>query len=180
MVAFFGGLFAKRILQNERAAIESGLLKAGHEFALIKHTFERQRDLLTDYYRILYKHYRLCQRTAGADAFRTPDGTISMTKDEFLKKIDAFLPEWSEQEPHIRLFLPTPMLKVHSNAICAFNEFKKSIDAFDKSEKAHESKAKAFHSVQTVKEEMESGLRTFLRTDHFTNNGAKKMSQPVT
>jgi hypothetical protein len=48
LVAFLGGLFAKRVLQNERAAIEAGLLALGHELGLVKVTFEKQRDLLTD------------------------------------------------------------------------------------------------------------------------------------
>lgn len=170
LVTFLGGLFAKKILQNERAAIEAGLLALGHELGLVKVTFEKQRDLLTDYYVTLYKHYRLCQDTAKADGYRSPDAHITMTKDEFLEKLDAFLHDWHEQEPRIRLFLPSPLLQVHSDAIGAFNEFKRSVDCFDKTEGSRNRKKEAFAKVHHIKERMEIGLRDFLRTDRHAND----------
>jgi hypothetical protein len=170
LVAFLGGLFAKRVLQNERAAIEAGLLALGHELGLVKVTFEKQRDLLTDYYTTFYRHYRRCQDTATADALRSPDDSITMTKDEFLKELDAFLEDWREQEPRIRLFLPSPLLQVHSDAIDAFNEFKRSVDRFNNTEEGRTRKKEAFAKVHRVKENMEAGLRDFLRTDRFRSD----------
>lgn len=165
LVVFLGGLFAKKILQNERAAIEAGLLALGHELGLVKVTFEKQRDLLTDYYVTFYNHYRLCQHTATADGYRSPDERVTMTKDEFLKKLDAFLEDWREQEPRIRLFLPSPLLQVHSDTIDAFNEFKGSVDRFNKTDEGRTRKREAFAKVHRVKDSMEAGLRNFLRTD---------------
>ena len=95
---------------------------------------------------------------------------LKMTKDEFLKELDAFLDDWREQEPRIRLFLPSPLLQVHSDAIDAFNKFKRSVDRFDKTDKGRARKKEAFAKVHGVKESMEAGLRDFLRTDRFRSD----------
>jgi hypothetical protein len=160
LIAWLGTLLAKRILQTEG-------LRLGHELGLSKATFERQLDLLLEYFATFYRHYRLCQDTANADAIRAPDGTITYTKDTFLNELDSFLENWHAQEGKIRLFLPAELLSVHSEAIDAFNEFKRAVQAFHDTDERRDAKITAFRQVHDVKDRMETGLRQFLRVERF-------------
>lgn len=63
--SYLGDLWAKRILQNEQ-----------HELGLVKSSYDRYLDLILEYYQVFYRHYRMCQRAANADAYRLPDGTM--------------------------------------------------------------------------------------------------------
>ena len=167
LIAWLGSLWARRILQTEKARFDATILRVGHEFRLTKATFERQLELLMDYFSNFYRHYRLCQDTANADAVRGPDGSITHTKDRFLTELDDFLATWREQEGKIRLFLPVELLPVHDDAIDAFNEFKRAVDAFRGTYETREAKLEAFRKVHDIKGRMEAGLRQFLRTETF-------------
>lgn len=164
---WLGNIWAKRILQNESAALQRKLEELRHEMALTKSSYEHYLDLILNYYSTFYRHYRLCQRTASADAHRTPDGEITHTKDEFLAQIDQFLREWADQEGRIRLLLPAKIMSVHEDAIKCFNDFKRAIDAFKHDEESHEKKKVTFRAVDEVKSRMEVLLREFLRTEQL-------------
>ena len=95
---WLGNIWAKRIVQNESAALQRKLEELRHEMALTKSSYEHYLDLILNYYSTFYQHYRLCQKTAAADAHLMPDGKEVHTKDEFLTKIDHFLNDWADQE----------------------------------------------------------------------------------
>ena len=154
LAAWLGGLWAKKIL-----------LHAAHALGLSKATFDRQLDLLVEYYGTFYRHYRLCQNTANADAIRAPDGAITHTKETFLEELDAFLESWHSQEGRIRLFLPNDLLPLQEEAIDAFNAFKRAVQAFRGTEETRNAKMDAFRAIHSVKERMEKRLRRFLRSD---------------
>ena len=164
---WLGNLWAKRILQNESAVLQINLEQLRHEMALSKSSYEHYLDLILNYYSTFYRHYRLCQRTANADAHRKTDGEITYTKEEFLSKLDQFLKDWNNQEGHIRLLLPAKLLAVHEDAIKCFNEFKRIIDAFQHDGESHEKKKTAFRAIDEVKSRMEDLLREFLRTENL-------------
>jgi len=147
-------LWAKRALQREQ-----------HEFGLAKSSYDHYLDLILEYYRIFYTHYRLCQRTAGADGHRQPDGQITYTKDDFLSGLDTFLADWAAQEGKIRLLLPSKILALHSEAIDCFNRFKRAVDHFKKDDTTRKEKEEAFAAVESVKSRLEKALREFLRTE---------------
>jgi hypothetical protein len=107
----------------------------------------------------------LCQRTAGVDAHRQPDGQITFTKDEFLADLDTFLAEWATQEGKIRLLLPSKILALHSEAVDCFNRFKQAVDGFQKDEESRNKKKDAFIAVDDLKSRMEEAIREFLRTE---------------
>ena len=120
---WLGDLLAKRILQKEHATLQGHLEELRHELDLAKSSYEHYVDLILDYYRVFHRHYRMCQRTANADAHRkVPSGEITYTKDEFLAALDKFLVDWAAQEGAIRLLLPVKALELHSEAVDRFND----------------------------------------------------------
>jgi hypothetical protein len=164
---WLGDLWASRILQEERAKLEQKLADHAHELGLAKSSYDHYLDLILDYYKIFYRHYRLCQRVERADAHRQPDGTITHTRDDFLNAIDQHLQDWAEREGKIRILLPSPILATHMEAIDAFNRFKRTVDDFDSSVESHKAKHDAFVVVDSVKQKLESQIRDFLRTEQL-------------
>ena len=164
---WLGQLWSKRILQNEGAKLSKQLADITHELTLQKSSYEKHLGLLLDYYSMFYRHYRLCQTVANADAIRMPDGEIIPTKDTFFEKLDEFRDSWSAEEGRIRLILPSSLLKLHADAIDAFNNFKHVMKEVKSDEKSKAAKAEAFGKIEGVKQQLESGLRSFLRTEHL-------------
>ena len=162
---WLGDLWAARILQDERAKIERHLSEHAHELGLAKSSYDHYLDLILNYYKLFYQHYRLCQRASYADGHEKDDGTITSTKDEFFEKLDYFLTEWAEREGKIRLLLPAPILATHMEAVTAFNSFKRVMQKFDSSPESHKAKFDSFVKIDDVKKKLEQQLRDFLRTE---------------
>lgn len=158
-------MWAKRILQREQASLNERLEGLRHELGLARSSYEHYLDLILEYYRVFYRHYRLCQRTANVDAHRQPDGQIIYTKDEFLSALDTFLSDWADQEGKIRLLLPLKTLALHSKAIDCFNRFKRAVDNFRGDEETRNEKTEAFQAIDNVRTQIEETLRDFLRTE---------------
>lgn len=166
--SYLADMWAKRTLQREGSGLQAKLEEFKHELGLARSSYDHYLDLILEYYRVFYRHYRMCQRTAGADAHRTlPDGPIVFTKDEFLNNLGAFLVEWGAQEGKIRLLLPAKLLELHAEAMEAFNEFKDSVAEFRKDGPTRKAKEDAFLTIESVKVRMESALREFLRTENL-------------
>lgn len=164
--SYLGDIWAKRILQKEYATLQRGIEEVKHDLSLEKSSYEHYLELILDYYRVFYRHYRLCQRTASADAHRdSPDSPIVYTQDEFLVNLDQFLVDWAEQEGRIRLLLPSKLLELHGEAIQSFNEFKRVVMLYRPEEEQRQKKYDAFKKIDAVKQQLEHGLRAFLRTE---------------
>ena len=163
---WLGDFWAKRLLQTHSASLQAEIEKLRHELSLSKSSYDHRLDLILDYYALFYRHYRLCQRTASADAHRRlPDGPIVYTKDAFLDALDQFILDWSSQEGRIRLLLPSP-LALHEEVVECLNKFKGAVDKFSNDNDAsRKDKEKAFEAVESVKVRLEAGLRAFLRTE---------------
>ncbi|RJQ72306.1 MAG: hypothetical protein C4519_18645 [Desulfobacteraceae bacterium] len=159
-------LWAKRILQSEKAKIDSQLEGIRHEFGITKSSYEHHLDLILGYYASFYNHYRLCQMAASADAHRElPDGEIVYTRDDFFEKLGDFLKDWANKEGRIRLLLPAKLLKVHEEAVGKFNEFKRAVYDFTTAEPVPRKKEVVFRELDDIKVRLENGLRDFLRTE---------------
>ncbi len=79
--AWLGNLWAKRILQTESAAFQREIESIRHELNITKSSYDQRLSFILEYYAVFYRHYRLCQRTALADAHRKPpDGPVQFTK----------------------------------------------------------------------------------------------------
>jgi len=166
LASWLGSLWASRILQREKTALDSSLESIRHELGIAKSAYEHHLDLILQYYATFYQHYRLCQRTASADAHRQlPDGAIVYTKDEFVAALGSFLDDWAAQEGRIRLLLPAKLLKLHEEAIVQFNAFKRAVDQFTPAEPMPRKKELVFHQIEDIKCKLEDGLREFLRTE---------------
>jgi hypothetical protein len=164
--SWLGNLWASRILQGERSKFEVQLEGLRHELGIAKSAYEHHLDMILDYYATFYRHYRMCQRTAHADAHRElPDGKMIFTKDEFIAALGSFLSDWAAQEGRIRLLLPAKLLAIHEEAVGKFNEFRDAVFAFSTAEPMPRKKEKAFLAIEEVKNKLESGLREFLRTE---------------
>jgi hypothetical protein len=164
---WLGDFWAKKLLQTHSASLQAEIEKLRHELSLSKASYDHRLDLILDYYALFYRHYRLCQRTASADAHRRlPDGPVIYTKDEFLDAIDQFIVDWPLQEGRIRLLLPSPLLALHEEVVECFNKFKGAVDKFSQDHEAsRKDKEKAFEAVENVKIRLEAGLTAFLRTE---------------
>jgi hypothetical protein len=155
-----------RALQAHQASLDVGLEKLRHEFNLTQASYDHRLDLILNYYAAFYRHYRLCQRTASADAHRKlPDGPIVYTKDAFLNALVNFIVEWASHEARARLLLPSPLLLLHEKVVDAFNGFKKAVDEFKPDDSSRDAKEHAFQAIEGVKTQLEAGLRAFLRTE---------------
>jgi len=164
---WLGELWAKRILQNESAKFSQRLAAITHEFGLQKSSYEQHLGLLLDYYSSFYRHYRLCQRAANADAYRMPDGELVGTKDTFFEGLEVFLNDLRSQEGRFRLLLPSNLLDLHGEAIDCFNGFKDVMKSVQNDEQSKIRKAEAFARIESVKQRIERDLRSFLRTEHL-------------
>jgi hypothetical protein len=137
-----------------------------HELTLTRVSYERLLTYLTDYYRLVYRHYRACQRAASADAYRGPDGKITHADKEFLENLDGFLADWKEQEATLRLWLPPQVLEPHEKLIVAFNDFKSTVERFRGNDEMRKAKEEAFRAIDRVKGDIEKTLRcTVLGSD---------------
>jgi signal transduction histidine kinase len=164
---YLSDIFAKRALQREASRFSEQLAGLSHELKLRESSYSKHLDLLLEYYSIFYRHYRLCQNATNQDAHRMPDGTVIKTKEVFFEQLDSYLSESKAQEGKARLVLPTALLQLNEAAIEAFNEFKDAMKRDRYDEEFQEQKRKAFGRVHSVKEQLESGLREFLRTEHL-------------
>lgn len=166
LTRWLGDLWAGRILQEERAKLDTKLEEVRHELGIAKSAYEHHLDLILDYYAMFYRHYRLCQRTASADAHRkSHDGELVYTKDQFIKLLDEHLIEWASQEGRIRLLLPSKILELHEKSVEKFNQFKHAVGEFSPAEGTPRKKELAFNEIHEIKLQLEEGLREFLRTE---------------
>ena len=167
LLHFLGDTFAKRALQREAGKISEQLAGLSHELSLRESSYAKHLDLLLEYYAAFYRHYRLCQNATNQDAHRMPDGTITNTRKIFFEKLDDYLSESRAQEGKARLVLPHNLMLISEAAIDAFNEFKDAMKREKYDDTSHKQKREAFARIHAVKEELESGLRAFLRTEHL-------------
>ncbi|WP_137893077.1 hypothetical protein [Ramlibacter sp. 2FC] len=164
---YISDLFAKRTLQREAARFSERLADLGHELKLRESAYSKHLDLLLAYYSAFYRHYRICQNATNQDAHRHDDGTIVRTKETFWENLDRYREQMSSLEGTARLLLSASLLELHDEGIAAFNAFKDVMkrDLYD--DKYHNDKREAFASIMGVKQRLETGLRTFLRTEHM-------------
>ncbi|MFC5490604.1 hypothetical protein [Dokdonella soli] len=175
LATWLGNLWASRILQAEKAALDAKLESLRHEMRIVKSAYEHHLDLILDYYSMFYRHYRLCQRTARADARKEePDGKMVETKDEFMVELREIINEWASREGRIRLLLPATLLALHEEAIGRFNEFNRAVADFTSSEPSPRKKEQVFIQIEDTKSKLEAGLREFLRTESLL----KEMGRP--
>lgn len=165
LAKYLGDLWAKRALQNEAAKLQEKLEELRHDLSLTRSSYENHVNLILNYFDMFYRHYRLCQRAASADAFRQPDGEIRHTKEEYLENLDSFMAEWAQHEGKIRLILPEGTLALHERSVDCFNRFTKAVKAFRGDDETRDAKKDAFVEIERVKADLEGTLRQFLRTE---------------
>lgn len=166
-VSWLSALWQKRILQQEQNSLMQKLESHKHQLSLAKSSYDNYLDKILEYYNTYYKHYRLCQRACTADAHRQPDGSITSTQDDFDAGLDQFLQEWSSQEGKIRILLPDKILAIHERSITAFNHVRDAVYKFKKDAPSREKKLNAFEQLNDTKCELETALRSFLRTEEL-------------
>lgn len=151
-----------------RARFEKKLESLKNEFSIIQTTFSKNYSFVLNYYSNFYKHYRACQRVVNADDVLYPDQTIKDTEEIFQKNLDIYVTELSNVEPTIRLIFPEYLMTVHDNSIDSFNKFKRIISSyyqFQGAPKPKDELISSFTKINEVKNELEKGLRKYLRTE---------------
>jgi hypothetical protein len=164
---WLGEVMAKRILQKEQNAVLIQIEGLKQELALTRLSYEHHVQDIVEYYAMFYKHYQACAAVVNADAhyFRDTDTTIN-TKDDYLAHRDEFADEWNKRQGLVRLILPSPMVLIHSQIISALNKFKGKVEFFDTAKpETRAALVEAFNNIQSLKEQLERGLRDHLRVD---------------
>ena len=82
-----------------------------------------------------------------------------------MERIDSYIAQWSSNEGQVWLILPIKLLRIHQQAIDAFNEFTDTVKEFSNSNKSRDAIQKVFKKIQNVKNKMENGFRKFLITE---------------
>ena len=167
LISWLASLWQKRILQKEQAVLLERIEGVKKELDFEKSSYDHYLSLVMEYYNTYYRHYRLCQRAACADAHRQGDGSITYTKDDFDEGLEMFLSDWALQEGKIRLLLPSQILSLHEESIEAFNQMKEAVFNFKKNDETRKKKIDAFREVERVKSALEASLREFLRTERL-------------
>lgn len=169
MTHYVGDLFAKRTLQREAERFTAKLTELGHELNLRESSYGKHLNLLLSYYAAFYRHYRICQNATNQDAHRHDDGSVVKTKDTFWRNLDRYRQEMADLEGSARLLLPSSLLELHEKSLSAFNAFKDVMKRELYDDKYHKDKREAFAQIMKIKEELEAGLRSYLRTEHMLN-----------
>ena len=167
LVYYIGDLHAKRVLLREASKLSEQVAALGHELSLRQSSYERHLDLILAYYSSFYRHYRACQAAAERDAIELPDGKRVSMKDQFFEQLKDYLARSAQDEGQLRLILPSKVLAIHSETIRVFNEFKRVMERNLYDEDFHIGKTSAFLELHELKEQLESALREFLRTEHL-------------
>lgn len=163
---WIGLVLAKRIAQKENGVILEKLENLKTEHSYEKISYEKNLELLLDYYDSYHNHYRRCQKTAYVDILRRPGIGDTDVKKQFFDEIDEYVKQWKAKEGKIRLLLPNQLLNLHTNSIGAFNEFRDLVKNYNP--KSNESRNKLhdkFKEIDSLKQQMESELRQYLRTE---------------
>jgi len=139
-----------------------------HEFDLSKSAFDQHLNTILEYYIIIYKHYRASQDLAHFDQHRARDGTITQTSDTYKNSNDSYLKQITNIEGKIRLIFPDQLLLKHDDIVVCNNKFR---DIFWESDVALSDKKEKlldqFKKIHTAKNNLESSLKEFLRTENL-------------
>lgn len=169
LVLLVQGLAFPILTGRFRKVLESELETFRHELALAHETYEKNLDLILEYYARIYRHYRVCQEAAHFDVFVAPDGSERYPKKDYLDKVEAFRGDWNRDEGKVRLLLPKRIRERHEKTLGAINVFTRAVKQHRKSQDDRD-KAGIQSAFETVDEEtmkLELDLRDFLRTERL-------------
>jgi len=169
LLHYLSDLHAKRTLQREASSLNQKVAGLAHELKLHESAYAKHLELLIRYYEAFYRHYRICQSATNQDAHQFPDGSVVKTRDTFWEKLDSWRSEMGAIEGSARLLLPASLLNVHEESFAAFNKFKDVMKRTVYDDKYQSDKREAFARVETVKLQLETGLRAFLRTEQMVS-----------
>jgi len=166
LLKWLGQVVANRILQNEQSQLATNLEKLRQELGLTQLSYDRHVQHVVDYYAMFYKSYQLARRTEQADLVWHPDREDLDTKKDYLARIDDIADDWNGRQGLLRLVLPCEALKLHVQAIDAFNTFKNLVAAYDgNNHQSREALRESFLKIEAIKKQLESCLRVHLRVD---------------
>jgi hypothetical protein len=165
LAKWLGDSITARIQRNEQAELDREADLNRHALSLEKSSYEQHLSLILDYYDLFYRHYRRCQITARADALKLPSGETISTRDRFLGEIDDHKAKWETVEGRMRLLLPNNLLAINEEAVGKFNEFNRAVQEFTTAESFPRRKELIFREIESIKQRLELGLRSFLRTE---------------
>lgn len=139
-----------------------------NEFTIIQTTFSKNYSVVTDYYSTFFKYYRLCQSVAYADFINSPDGPRRTTQKIFWENVDSCVKQLSEFEARIKLIFPERIVQIYEQSISAFNDFRDLVKLYNRlSDKPRKDLDDKFRQIHKIKEELETQLRKYLRTEQL-------------
>ncbi len=166
LARWLGEIIAKRILQTEQNVVLQRLEELKQEFGLASLSYERHVEVVTEYYAMFYRSYRLCQDVVNWDVTKRPGCEDVNSRDQYLREINPIVDDWNARQGVIRLVIPRKVLELHEEAIRAFGRFNTAVMDFDYGDesKRRENEA-AFEEIDRIKRRLEEELRLHLRSD---------------
>lgn len=165
---WLGELTAKRILQNEQSEILKGIEELKQELNLVKSNYEKNAEWTIDFYSMFYRHYQLAHRAVRANIIRHPDRPDEDTKKHYMDQVDELADEWNRTQGVARILLPSNLLELHETSVDRFNDFKDAVKGFDRSNQESRTKVEnCFNEIHQLKNEMESKVRQYLRSEEL-------------
>jgi hypothetical protein len=139
-----------------------------NELIIIQTSFSQNYSFILSYYTNFYKHYRRCCNVLNYDYKVYPDNTTKNSRETFLEQLNTYVKNVNEIEPTIRLIFPEHLMAVHDNSISVFNSFRSIIKSdIIQMGKPDQELISSFEQIQNVKNELEKGLRDYLRTERI-------------
>jgi len=174
---WLGEVTAKRILQREQGAILKGIEELRQELSLLKTNYEKNSDWIIEFYSMFYRHYQAAFRAAKSDMIQHPDRTDENTKETYMDKVDTLAFEWNEMQSAARILLPSTLLSLHECAVDKLNNFKDAVKVFDNSDtKSRRLVEVRFNELHDLKDEMESEIRKYLKSEKLGKNHLTSVS----
>ena len=169
LVLLVQGLAFPILADRLRKKLERKLETFRHELALAHDTYEKNLDLILEYYARIYRHYRVCQEAANFDVLVAPDHSERYPKKNYLDKIEAFRADWNRDEGKLRLLLPKRILDLYEKTLSVINVFTRAIKRHTESQDDRNKAGiqSAFERVHEETTRLELDLRDFLRTERL-------------
>ena len=114
--------FDKILDQNKK--MTNAIEQIRSDFYVSKALHDKFIEKIVDFYTILHKYYRSCQKVVGSSHIRNKNGAIVSTEDLWEDNLDEIKERYDKAEGHMSILLPENIHKIIDGLIEGFNHFR--------------------------------------------------------
>ncbi|MDD5432994.1 MAG: hypothetical protein PHO70_08465 [Candidatus Omnitrophica bacterium] len=177
IASFFGAYFRKKgdylalreefdkiLEQNKQMA--KAIEQIRNDFYVSKAIHNKFVDKIVDFYIMLHKYYRSCQKVVNSSHIRDSKGAVVSTKDLLTKDLEEIKERYDGTEGYMKILLPKRITKISNDLTTGFNNFKNILKDVDKDPsnkiKLHDC---FINEIQKNKDEFASALRVYFKIE---------------